>query len=125
MRTILLETEGISLPIALHDTPTARAIEKALPLQGVANRWGEEIYFEIPVKIAKAKEAREQVEVGEVGYWPPGHALCVFFGPTPASRGEKPQAASPVNVFGKVNGDLSGLRKVRDGSKVVVRPASP
>jgi hypothetical protein len=122
--TITVDAEGISLQIVLDESSTAQAVANALPIEGIVSRWGSEIYFEIPVKIAKGKGAREQVEVGEVGYWPPGHAFCIFFGRTPASRDEKPRAASPVNVFGKVAGDPKLLRKLKDGSRITVRSAS-
>jgi len=121
MRTISIEIGKISLRIELDDSPTALAVASALPIESLANRWGDEIYFETPVRLPKAKEAREQVQIGEVGYWPPGHAFCIFFGPTPASQDERPRAASPVNVFGKVLEDPSILRRVKDGAKVLLR----
>ena len=123
LKMISIITEGISVQVALDDSSTAQAIGRALPLEGIVNRWGAEIYFEIPVRIAKAEEAREQVEVGEVGYWPPGHAFCIFFGKTPASLDERPRAASPVNIFGKVVGDPTVLRRVKDGSKITIQAA--
>ncbi|MGD0575436.1 MAG: cyclophilin-like fold protein [Anaerolineales bacterium] len=123
MKMISISTQGISVEVALDDSPTAQAIGGALPLEGIVNRWGAEIYFEIPIRIKKAEEAREQVEVGEVGYWPPGHAFCIFFGKTPASQDERPRAASPVNVFGKVVGDPTVLRRVKDGSKITIEEA--
>ena len=81
----------------LNDSATARAIAEALPIDGRVQRWGEEIYFEIPVSVAEAEDARQDMEVGELAYWPPGSAFCIFFGPTPASTGERPRAASNVN----------------------------
>jgi len=101
---------------------TGDAIWNALPMEARANRWGEEIYFSTGVKIGE-ENSQEGVQVGEIGYWPPGKALCIFFGRTPASTDDKPRAASPVNVFGKVIGDLSGLKKVRDGDQITIDKA--
>ncbi len=96
---------------------TGEALWNALPIEGSANRWGDEIYFEIPV-VAGLEEAQQAVSIGDVAYWPPGKAFCIFFGPTPASRGKEPCAASPVNVFARIVGDASVFRKVKDGDKV-------
>jgi len=124
LKMISVETEGILLRVALNESSTAQVIGRALPMESVASRWGGEIYFEIPVKIPEDEGAREQVEAGEVGYWPPGHAFCIFFGRTPTSRDEKPRAASPVNIFGKVVGDATVLQRVKEGSKVTIRSIS-
>ncbi len=98
---------------------TARAIWDALPIEGRANIWGDEIYFSIPVE-AGVENPREVVEMGDLGYWPPGKAFCVFFGRTPASRGDEIRPASPVNVFGKVSGDSRVFKKVREGERVTL-----
>ena len=98
---------------------TARAIWEALPIVGKANRWGDEIYFEISVKLEE-ENAQLDVEVGDIAYWPPGNALCIFFGRTPVSRGEKPRAYSPVNVFGRVIGDPKILLKVKSGELIKI-----
>lgn len=101
---------------------TARAIIDALPIKGRGNRWGDEIYFSIGVSVER-ENAREAVEKGDLAYWPPGEALCIFFGPTPASGGDEPRAASPVNVFGKILGDPTVFRKVRSGEEVIISKA--
>jgi hypothetical protein len=103
----------------LNGTKTAEAIVQALPITGRAHTWGDEIYFAIPVKFG-GEQGRAEVEVGELGYWPPGSAFCLFFGPTPASVGPEPRAASPVNVFGKLLSDPGAFRKVSDGTAVRV-----
>ena len=118
MNPITISTEGISLPAELNDSPTAQRIWEALPVEGRANTWGDEIYFEIPVVAEQEPDARAEVEVGELGYWPVGHAFCVFFGPTPASADEQPRAYSPVNILGRVAGDATRLRAVRSGATV-------
>jgi hypothetical protein len=98
---------------------TSKAILQALPIESTANRWGEEVYFETTVKLGEEKATRD-VEVGDVAYWPPGRAICIFFGRTPASRGEKPRAYSPVNVFARIVGDPKVFSRVRDGEKIMV-----
>lgn len=98
---------------------TAEKILRALPLECSACRWGEEVYFETPVKEGE-EEAVQEVEVGDVAYWPPGRAICIFFGRTPVSRGEKPRAYSPVNVFARVVGDPKIFSRVREGDRILV-----
>ena len=93
---------------------TAEAIYAALPIEGRANTWGDEIYFTIHVEAA-AESPKQTVEVGDVAYWPPGRALCLFFGPTPASRGGEIRPASPVNVFARITGDAKLLKLVPQG----------
>ena len=101
------------------DNPeTRRAIDDALPVAGDAARWGDELYFEIPVDVP-AEDARAEVPVGAVAYWPQGNALCLFWGPTPASQGDEPRAASPVNVVARV-ADVSSLSAVGGGAHVRV-----
>jgi len=102
---------------------TSEALWNALPIEGTANRWGEEIYFEIPVTVG-LEEAQQTVDVGDIAYWPPGKAFCIFFGPTPASKGKEPRAASAVNVFAKIVGDPLVFRKVKDGDKVRIEKSA-
>ncbi len=96
---------------------TAQAIWEALPIEARANTWGDEIYFSIPVEVGLEK-GKEVVERGDLGYWPQGNAFCIFFGPTPASRGDEIRPASAVNVFGRVEGDPVVFKKVRGGDEV-------
>ncbi len=104
----------------LNESKTAQLIWDALPIEARTNLWGEEIYFGIPVKTGPEEGAREVVSAGELGYWPTGHAFCIFFGPTPASRGNEIRAASAVNIIGKVLSDPKAFRKARDGVKIVL-----
>ncbi len=104
----------------LLETPTAEAIGAALPIRARAQRWGGEVYFSTSVAVGLEADARDLLEIGELGYWPPGKAFCIFFGRTPASDGEAPRAASAVNVFGKITGDVAGLWEVADGEEVIV-----
>ena len=107
----------------LNESKTAQMIWEALPIEGKGNLWGEEIYFSIPVKVAQEKGAREVVSAGELGYWPTGHAFCIFFGPTPASRGDEIRAASAVNIIGKVLSDPKVFLKVKDAAKITLEKA--
>ena len=96
---------------------TSKGIWEKLPLEARANRWGEEIYFPIPVKVGE-ENTQETVNLGDLGYWPPGNSFCIFFGSTPISRGNEIRPADPVNVFGKVKGDPKVFKKVKNGDKI-------
>ena len=120
MKSINITAGDVSLPAELNDNPTAQRIWDSLPVEGKANIWGDEIYFGIPVKADEEPDARDEVEVGELGYWPPGNAFCIFFGPTPASIDERPRAASPVNILGRVLGDAALFRSVQGGTLVKI-----
>ena len=111
---------GVELKAQLNESATAEKIAAALPIEGRAQRWGEEIYFAIPVQADLEPDAREEVEVGEMGYWPTGNAFCLFFGPTPASSSDKPRAASAVNILGRFEGDLAALCEVENGKAVTI-----
>jgi hypothetical protein len=111
----------VTLEAELNDSPTAQMIWEALPIVAQATTWGDEIYFGIPVQAEASTDARADVEVGELGYWPVGRAFCIFFGPTPASTGDEPRAASPVNILGRVLGDATQLRRVRSGARVLLQ----
>jgi len=117
---ICIEAGGVEFHAVLNDTATARAIMDALPITGEANRWGGEIYFSIPVKAPLESGARDVLKAGEIGYWPPGTALCLFFGPTPASEGKEIRAASDVNIVGRIEGKLDELWNVPDGAAVLI-----
>ena len=101
---------------------TAKAIWDGLPIEGRANTWGDEIYFSIPVQV-EAENPKEVVEMGDLGYWPPGSAFCIFFGRTPASRGDEIRPASPVNVFGRVLSNPEVFKRVRAGEAVTLERA--
>jgi len=107
----------------LNDSPTAKSIANALPIKAKAQRWGGEIYFSIPVTAELETDARKVLEVGELGYWPTGNALCIFFGSTPASQGDEIRAASAVNVVGKIKGGWSGLWDVPNGASILIEVA--
>lgn len=121
--SIRIRAGDVSLVAELNDSPTAAAILDALPIEASGNRWGDEIYFSIPVQEKAAPEARADMEVGEIAYWPSGTAFCIFFGPTPASSGDRPRAASPVNPIGRVVGRVEALKAVPDGATVLLEKA--
>jgi hypothetical protein len=122
-KKIRILVSDLKIEAELNESKTAQLIWEALPIEAKANTWGEEIYFGIPVKTGIEEGAREVVSLGELGYWPTGHAFCIFFGPTPASKGDEIRAASAVNVIGKVSSDPKVFRKARDGEKVVLEKA--
>ena len=117
---ISITAGSVTARAELNESPTAKMIWQALPITRRAKTWGDEIYFEIPVRAERAPDARADVGVGELGYWPVGRAFCVFFGPTPVSVGDQPRAASPVNVVGRVLGDPTVFRKVPSGAAVTL-----
>ena len=120
MAKIKLSVGNVSLEAQLLDTPTARKILETLPLESSANVWGDEIYFDIPLSLEQEPDARADVEVGDLAYWPAGPAFCIFFGPTPVSTGDQPRAYSPVNVFGRVLGDARQFKAVPGGAKIKI-----
>jgi len=114
----------LSLDAELLDTPTAKAVAAALPITGSAMTWGEEVYFDIPVKVAREKGAKAVVTPGEIAYWPDGHAIAIGFGRTPISEGDETRLASPCNVWAKALGDVKTLKAVKAGTKISVAVVS-
>jgi len=119
---IRIEAGDVAIVAELNDSQTAAKIAAALPIEAKARTWGDEIYFPIPVKCA-LENAREVVEMGDIGYWPPGNALCFFFGPTPASNGNEIRPASAVNIVGRIGGDPTVLKSVPAGARVRIGEA--
>lgn len=122
-RKIRIITGELKVEAELNDSKTAQLIWDSLPIESNNNLWGEEIYFGIPVKAGQERGAREVVSAGELGYWPTGHAFCIFFGPTPASRGDEIRAASAVNIIGKMASDPKVFLKAKDGAKILLEKA--
>ena len=123
MAKINISAGNVSVVAELFDTPTATRIFDALPIEGSANVWGDEIYFDIPLSLEQEPDARADVSVGDLAYWPVGQAFCIFFGPTPVSTGDQPRAYSPVNIFGHILGDAGQLKGISGGTPVKVAKA--
>ncbi len=121
-RQIRITAGKVSATGSLNGSRTADAIWNALPITATANTWGDEVYFSIPVKVA-LENGKETVSLGDLGYWPPGTAFCIFFGRTPVSRGNEIRPASAVSVFGKLDGDTTVFKAVNDGDRIVVEKA--
>ncbi len=115
---IKISVDRIQLDAQLFDTDCARAISTILPITTKPSVWGDEFYFEIPVTEALDETATTKVSVGDIGYWPPGSALAIFFGPTPMSQGAEPVPASAVNLVGRVDGDPKILKTAKNPSKI-------
>ena len=118
-KRIHIKSGPLQLEATLNDTGLAESVWNALPISAAANTWGDEIYFGIPVD-GQLENPQEVVDLGDLAYWPPGRAFCVFFGPTPASRGDKIRPASAVTVIGKVEGDATILKRVQRGDSVTL-----
>ena len=116
---IRINAETVSVEASLNETDTASVIVAALPIEASANTWGDEIYFGIPVD-AGLEQGQEVVELGDLGYWPPGRAFCIFFGRTPASRGDEIRPASAVAVIGHIEGDATVFKQVRSGASITI-----
>ena len=119
VKKITIKTEDLKVDAGLNDSNTAQKIWEALPIEGIVNTWGDEIYFSIPVNIG-VENAEEVVSEGDLGYWPPGSAFCIFFVLNPASQGDEIRPASPVNIFGKIIGDPKVFKKVSSGAKIII-----
>lgn len=121
-RKIRIKVGRVVALAELNSTKTADAIWQALPIRGSANIWGGEVYFSVSVKM-ELEEGKELLDPGDLGYWPPANAFCIFFGPTPISRESEIRAASSVNVFGKIIGDPIVFKDVAQGEEIIVENA--
>jgi len=119
-RQIEISAGDVIVTAMLNDSDTADELWASLPITARAQTWGDEIYFSIPVSVEEAADSQETVEMGAVAYWPPGSALCLFWGPTPTSAPGEIRPASAVNVMGLIDGDPTVLGGVADGTEVVV-----
>ena len=118
-KKITIAVKDVKMSAELNDSETAQKIWDTLPIEGRVNTWGDEIYFSISVNVG-LENAKAVVSEGDLGYWPPGNAFCIFFGLTPASQGDEIRPASPVNVFGKIIGDPKVFKKVSSGAKIII-----
>lgn len=122
-KRIRITAGPVTMEAELNDSQTAQLIWEALPIEARGNTWGDEIYFSIPVA-ADLENSQGVVELGDLAYWPPGTAFCIFFGPTPMSQGDEIRPASPVNVIGKLRGDPKAFKQVKSGTAVKIEQLS-
>ena len=118
-RKIRIIAADVEVTAELNDSATAELIWNALPIEASGSTWGDEIYFRTSIE-DQERDSQDVVDMGDVAFWPPGQALCLFFGPTPMSRGDEIRPASAVNVVGKIEGDPTVLKSVPSGSRVLV-----
>tara|TARA_Y100000310_G_scaffold343127_2_gene449338 strand:+ start:463 stop:834 length:372 start_codon:yes stop_codon:yes gene_type:complete len=123
MKKIIIKINDIKLEAELTDSETAEKIYNALPITNKISTWGDEIYFEIPVHVELEQTAKEVVDKGDLGFWPQGDCFCIFYGPTPASKGDEIRPASKVNVFGKVTSDTEILKTIKDNPEITIEKA--
>ena len=116
---VRIKVAEIDIECTLNDTDTAIKLLDVLPITASTSTWGDEIYFSIPVS-DNEDNSKEVVELGDLGYWPPGNAFCIFFGLTPASSEGEIRPASPVNILGKIIGELDSLKQVKPGESVII-----
>jgi len=121
-KKIKITASPIEMIAELNDTRIAKQLWEALPIKAIGSRWGDEIYFSIPVR-AKNENPQEVVDVGDIAYWPEGSAFCIFFGPTPASSGDEIRPASAVTVLGRLLGNPKDFRRVESGTEIVLEKA--
>lgn len=119
-RRIRIQVGDETLEASLSENETANQIWDALPIETSVQKWGDEFYFDIGLSLDQAADARTEMRVGELAYWPPGNAFCIFFGATPASHSGEPRAASEVNPFGMIEGDVEGLKKIPSGTAILI-----
>jgi hypothetical protein len=119
VKKIRIKVGAIEAAAELNNTRTAQAIWEALPIKARVNLWGKEVYFSIPVSL-ELEAGQELVSAGDLGYWPEGSAFCIFFGPTPISRGNEIRPASAVTVFGRITGDATIFKQVASGAQVII-----
>ena len=120
MTKIIFEFEKLSIEGELNDSPTSKALINSLPMEGISQIWGDEIYFSTSISKENDEWAKETVDLGDIAFWPPGNAICLFFGPTPVSSGDEIRPASATNVMGKIIGDLEELKTINSGDNVKV-----
>ena len=123
MRKCLIKVETVVLEVELLETPNADALYSAMPFTAKANTWGDEVYFSTPVQCGQEPEASTTFALGEIAFWPPGNAIAILFGATPASHGDEPRLASPGNLWGRASDDVKQLRSVSAGAAITVEQA--
>ena len=118
-KKIIFISGSINIEGILNESETAEKIWSSLPLDSLVNTWGDEIYFSVPVD-SELENSKEVVDLGDIGFWPPGNAICLFFGPTPISAEGEIRPASSVNIVGKLIGNLEELKLIKSASRISV-----
>ena len=121
-KRIRIKAGKVERTAILNNSPMAQALAEALPIEASANRWGDEIYFTVSLKQA-AGEKKTMVDKGDIAFWPPGSAFCIFFGPTPISKGAEIRPASEVILLGKIEADPEGFKIIKDQDPVRIEEA--
>ena len=121
MKEIIFDFGDFIIDAELNESPTSQALYDQLPIDGVSQIWGDEIYFSTSMSMENDEWAKETVELGDIAFWPPGSAICLFFGETPISAPGEIRPASPTNIMGKINGDLDKLKSISSGAEVKVK----
>lgn len=119
-RDIKISAGEVEVTAMLNQSSTSDLIWDSLPIEEPASIWGDEIYFRTSIEVDE-DDAQEVVDIGDIGYWPPGSAICLFFGLTPASNGNEIRPASAVNLVGKIQGDSTKLKKVNSGDTIIIK----
>lgn len=122
MKKIKIKVNDYQLNGVLHDTPAGEKIWDSLPISSRGSLWGDEIYFSINADV-KLENEQEVVNEGDLAYWPPGSAFCIFYGPTPVSANGEIRPASSVEVFGKITDDAKVLKKINRLPDVLIERA--
>ena len=122
MGKVRITVAQVTVDAELFDTPCSNEVARILPLHAVLNEWGDEFYFTVPVTMSLDRTATTMVKAGDIGYWPPGRAVAIFFGPTPMSDGIDPVPYSEVNVIGRITGDVGLLREARGAGAIAIEP---
>ena len=120
---IKIFVQDIEAEAELDNSETSKEIYSCLPMDGAANRWGDEIYFAVPIRIDEEKNATDIVEIGDIAYWPEGACFCIFFGKTPDSTETEIKSASKVNIFGKIAANPSAFKNVKNGDLIIIEKA--
>jgi hypothetical protein len=121
---ITISIADVEMQATILDTPTAKAIRNILPLERTVNTWGHELYFDVGISEEVEANASTIVQFGDLAFWPPGSAFCIFFGLTPASQGAEIRAASPVNIIGSIaDPPIDKLRRIRTGTAIRIAVA--
>mgnify|MGYP002344134257 FL=1 len=118
----MIDIDNLQIRAKLNGSQTAGQVWDALPITSFTSLWGDEVYFQIPVKAEIEKGfSSETAEIGDLGYWPEGQCFCIFFGPTPVSKPGEIRPASAVNLIGKMETDWQALKTVRENQKVIMK----